>query len=262
MCSSDGSCCIRRSILKRAEVAERTLLECVAGPTAQASILHSAAAEPSMDSSIRSTLWGAFAVLVVLIVSGLALTMGILHLADRQEYRIVEGSAPLIDKVYAMNDDILTMISAARGYSLSGQTQFQQQYDEAVRDFNKSADNAAQLATDQRDLQSIAVMRKNFTDINQLTKREMDAAHDGRTSDANDSMLKASQVYRSAPDLAGAMADAHERDERRDLQHITGMRNGLTLLMVIVSAIIILPSAYLIWRIQQSLLSSIGRQVR
>ena len=35
-----------------------------------------------MDSSIRSTLWGAFAVLVVLIAAGLALTMGILHVAN------------------------------------------------------------------------------------------------------------------------------------------------------------------------------------
>ena len=58
------------------------------------------------------------------------------------------------------------------------------------------------------------------------------------------------------------MADEHERDERRELQRITGMRAGLTLLMVIVSAIIIILAAYLIWRIQQSLLASIGRQVR
>src|SRR5437763_2906284 len=132
-----------------------------------------------MDSSIRSTLWGAFTVLVVLIAAGLALTMGILHLANRQEYRIVEGSAPLIDKVYAMNDDILTMMSAARGFSLSGQTQFQQQYDEAVRDFKKSAANADQLATDSGDRQKIAAMRKNFTDINQITLREMEAMRDG-----------------------------------------------------------------------------------
>ena len=49
-----------------------------------------------MDSSIRSTLWRAFAVLVVLIVAGLALTMGILDLSKRQEYRTVEGSGSLL----------------------------------------------------------------------------------------------------------------------------------------------------------------------
>jgi len=231
-------------------------------PSSTASILHLAAPEPSMDSSIRSTLWGAFTVLVVLIASGLALTVGVMHLANRQEDRIVEGSLPLLDKVYAMNDDTLTIMSAARGYSLTQQTQFQQQYDEAVRDFKKSSADAAQIATDLRDLQSIGAMRKNFSVINALTQSEMDAARDGSVVNANKYMSEASRVYRSTPDLAGAMADAHERDERRELQRITGMRAELTLLMVVVSAIIIILAAYLIWRIQQSLLASIGRQVR
>ena len=215
-----------------------------------------------MDSSIRSTLWGAFTVLVVLIAAGLALTTGILHLANRQEYRIVEGSAPLLDSVYAMNDDTLTIMSAASGYSLTHETQFQQQYEEAIRDFNRSAKTATQIAADPNDLQRIAAMRKNFIEISQLTQRQMEAARDGRNLNANEFMLEASRLHRSAPDLAGDMADVHERDERRELQRITSMRAGLTLLMVIVSAIIIILAAYLIWRIQQSLLASIGKQVR
>src|SRR5712672_3161245 len=101
-----------------------------------------------MDSSIRRTLWSAFAAQVILIAAGLALTIGILHLANRQEYRIVEGSAPLLDAVYAMNDDTITIMSAARGYALTQQTQFLQQYDEAIRDFRKSAANADHLAID------------------------------------------------------------------------------------------------------------------
>jgi len=215
-----------------------------------------------MDSSIRSTLWGAFAVLVVLIASGLALTMGIMHIANKQENRIVEGSAPLLDSVYAMNDDTLTLMSAARGYSLTRETQFQQQYDEAIRDFKKSSDKAAHVVTDLGDLQKIAAMRKNFTEIRQLTERQMDATRDDRNDNAKEYMVEASRIHRLAPDFAGAMADEHERDEHRELQRITSMRGGLTLLMVIVSAIIIVLAAYLIWRIQQSLLSSIGRQVR
>src|SRR3977135_304902 len=111
-----------------------------------------------MDSSIRRTLWSAFAALVVLIAAGLALTVGILHLANRQDYRIVEGSAPLLDAVYAMNDDTLTIMSAARGFALTHETQFQQQYDEAIRDFRKSSIKAAQLATDAHDAQLVAAM--------------------------------------------------------------------------------------------------------
>jgi PAS domain S-box-containing protein len=215
-----------------------------------------------MDSSIRSTLWGAFAVLVVLIASGLALTIGLLHRANRQEYRIVEGSVPLLDAVNAMNSDTLTIMSAARGYALTRQTQFQQQYDEAVRDFRKASANAAQLATDARDAQRVGDMHKNFNAIRQLTDKEMDAVREGRDGNASEYMVEASAVHRSVPDFVGTMADEHERDERRELERIAGLRTALTLLMVIVSAVVIALAAYLIWRIQTSLMASIDRQAK
>ncbi len=215
-----------------------------------------------MDSSIRSTLWSAFAVLVVLIIAGLALTIGILHLSNRQESRIVEGSTPLLDAIYAMNDDTLMIMSAARGYALTRQTQFLQQYDEAIRDFKKAAANASQLANDPHDAQIVASMRKNFNEVKLLTDQEMTSLREDRDANANEYMVEASKLYRAAPDYAGTMADEHEREERHDLARIGSMRTGLTLLMVIVSAIIIVLAAYLIWRIQQSLIASINRQVK
>jgi PAS domain S-box-containing protein len=215
-----------------------------------------------MDSSIQKTLWSAFAVLVVLISAGLGLTIGILHLANRQESRIVEGSAPLLDAVYAMNDDTLTLMSAARGFALTHQTQFQQQYDEAIRDFRKSSMSAAELATDAHDSQLVSKMHSNFNEVKGLTDQEMAAIREGRDANANEFMVAAAQLHRAAPDLAGTLADEHELEERHDLERVTGLRAGLTLLMVIVSAVIILIAAYLIWRIQQSLIASINRQVR
>ncbi len=215
-----------------------------------------------MDSSIRGTLWSAFAVLVVLIIAGVALTIGILHLSDRQESRIVEGSTPLLDAIYAMNDDTLMIMSAARGYALTRQTQFLQQYDEAIRDFRKAAANASQLATDPHDAQIVASMRKNFNEVKLLTDQEVTALREDRDANANEYMVEASKVYRAAPDYAGTMADEHQREERHDLARIGSMRTSLTLLMVIVSAVIIVLAAYLIWRIQQSLIASINRQVK
>jgi PAS domain S-box-containing protein len=215
-----------------------------------------------MDSSIRRTLWSAFAVLVILVAAGVALTIGILHLANRQESRIVEGSTPLLDAVYAMNDDTLMIMSAARGFALTRQTQFLQQYDEAIRDFRKVAAKAAQLATDPHDAQIVASMRKNFNEVKLLTDQEIVALREDREGNANEFMVEASKIYRAVPDYAGTMADEHEREERHDLQRISSMRSGLTLLMVIVSAIVIVLAAYLIWRIQQSLIASINRQVK
>lgn len=215
-----------------------------------------------MDSSIRSTLWSAFVVLAVLIAAGLALTIGILHLSNLQEYRIVEGSGPLLEAVHAMNDDALAIMGSARGYALTRQTQFQQQYDEAVRDFSKASVNALQLAKEPRDAQRIAAMRQHFNELKQFTDQEMASVREGRDGNANEFMVEASSAHRSTPDYAGTMTDEHAREERADFQRITGMRTGLTLLMVIVSAIVVGIAAYLIWRIQQSLGDSIDRQVR
>src|SRR5262245_61203491 len=103
-----------------------------------------------MDSSIRTTLWVAYAALILLVIAGLAVTVGILQSANRQDYRVVEGSAPLLNAVNGMDNDAMTVISAARGYSLTGESAYLVQYDDAVRDFEKSAAAAVRLATDPR----------------------------------------------------------------------------------------------------------------
>ncbi|MEA2236972.1 MAG: hypothetical protein QOC81_1696 [Thermoanaerobaculia bacterium] len=215
-----------------------------------------------MDSPIRKTLWSAFGVLVVLIVAGLALTVGTLHLSDGQEYRIVEGSGPLLDAVRSMNEDTLTIMGAARGYALTRQTQFQQQYDEAVRDFSKAYANALHLAADPRDADRVGKMRKHFNEVKQFTDREMAAASEGRDLNANEYMVAASEAHRAAPDYAGTMADEHVREDRAEHQRITSTRAGLTLLMVVIGVVVIALAAYLIWRIQRSLIASVDRQVR
>jgi PAS domain S-box-containing protein len=215
-----------------------------------------------MDSPIRSTLWSAFGVLVVLIVAGLALTVGMLRLSNGQEYRIVEGSGPLLDAVRSMNEDTLTIMGAARGYALTRQTQFQQQYDEAVRDFSKAHANALHLASDPRDADRVGKMRKHFNEVKQYTDQEMAAAREGRDGNANEYMVAASEAHRSAPDYAGTMADEHVREDRAEHQRITSTRAGLTLLMVIIGVVVIAIAAYLIWRIQRSLIVSVDRQVR
>ncbi len=54
---------------------------------------------------------------------------------------------------------------------------------------------------------------------------------------------------------------ATKSGEKMDSPIITGMRSNLTLLMVIVSVVVIAVAAFLIWRIQQSLMASVDRQV-
>ncbi|HUJ13832.1 MAG TPA: ATP-binding protein [Thermoanaerobaculia bacterium] len=215
-----------------------------------------------MDSTIRRTLWGAFAVLSLLVVIGLAITVLILQSGKRQEYRIVHTSEPFLDAVQEMDKDVVLMLGATRGYLLTQQTQFLEQYDDAVRDFDKQAVTATQLATSPQDAQLVGEFRHHFADIKSLSDQQIELTKDGRPSNANEYMLEAARLRRSAPDYVGTLTDTHRRQEDNQLDQITSLRQALTLLMVVVSIVIVLLGAYTMWRIEQSLRQSIAREVR
>ena len=215
-----------------------------------------------MESSIRRTLWGAFVALTVLVAVGLTVTVVVLQMAKRQEYRIVHASEPLLDAVQSMDQAIVAMLSASRGYLLTQQTQFLQQYDDSVREFEKQSATATQLATSPRDGQLVSQLRRHFADIRGLIDRAIALAREGNSANANEFMLEAARIRRSTPDYAGTMSDEHHRSQSKQLDQMTGTRQGLTMLMVIGSLVFVGIAAYTVWRIERSLDGSINRQIR
>jgi PAS domain S-box-containing protein len=216
----------------------------------------------AMDSTIRRILWGAFAVLTLLVAIGLALTIGTLQIGKRQEYGIVHGSEPLLDAVQQMDRDVVSMLGAARGFLLTQQTQFLQQYDDAVRDFEKQSVAAVQLASSPKDTRLVWQLRRHFADIKGLTDQQIELMKEGKAANANEYLLEAARIRRSTPDFAGTLADQHRRQQDIQLEQVTGLRQALTLVMVIVSIVVIVIGGYAVWRIEQSLLGSIAREVR
>ena len=215
-----------------------------------------------MDSSIRTTLWGAYIALILLVIAGLAVTVAILQSANRQDFRVIEASAPLLKVVNSMDDDTTSIISAARGYALTNQSAFIAQYDDAVRDFEKSAAAAVRLATEPRDAQLVSALRRHFIEIKQLTDRQIELVRDGKLANANEVTVEVARIHRSTPDYGGVMVDEHEQRNRDELARITGTRNAMTMLTVLIGVAVILIAAYLVTRVQQSLSTSIARQVR
>lgn len=208
-------------------------------------------------------LWSAFAALAILVVVGLALNITILQSQRRQEYRIVQSAAPLVEAVNEMDDDAGRIVSAARGFSLSHQTQFLQQYDDAVRDFEKNAQTANQLAVpDPRDARTVSELRRHFIEIRKLTDRQIGLTTGEHPADAQAVMLRIAEVRRSAPDYAGTLADSHRRQQAADLERLSVNRQWLILLLVIASVGIVVSAAYAITRIEHSLRGSIEREVR
>jgi len=216
-----------------------------------------------VDSSIRRTLWGAFAALATLALIGLALTLTVLQSGKRQEYRIVHGSEPLLDAVNNMDEDTDMLLSAARGFDQTRNPQFQQQYDDAVRDFEKANASALQLATDPHDVQLIGDQRRHFVDMKARTQAEMQIAQQqGRLPEATQMMLETARLHRSARDFSGTLLDEHRRRQAAELDRMTSMRLGFSMLMVGVTLIILIVAAYTVWRIEQSLKNSIARQIQ
>ncbi|MDQ6800919.1 MAG: ATP-binding protein [Acidobacteriota bacterium] len=215
-----------------------------------------------MDSTIRRTLWGAFFVLTLLVAIGLGLTVTVLQIGRRQESSIVHGSEPLLDAVGKMDEDVRAILGAARGFLLTQQSQFLQQYDDAVKDFAKQSTKANQLATSPQDIQVVSQLTKHFADVKGLTDQQIVLAREGRGANANEYMLEAARIRRAMPDLAGTLADQRRRQQDADLERIASLRQSLTLLMVVVTMVIIALGGYTVWRIEQSLRQSINREVR
>src|ERR1700720_1711369 len=160
-----------------------------------------------MDSTIRRTLLGAFAVLTLLVAIGLVLTLVILQTGKRQEFRIVHTSEPFLDAVQQMDEDVVAMLAAGRGFLLTKQSQFLQQYDESVRDFDKQSITATQLASPPQDSRLVPSFRHHFADLKGLTDQQIELTKEEKPANANEYMLEAARMRRSAPDFYGTLAE-------------------------------------------------------
>src|SRR5205823_8864538 len=199
-----------------------------------------------MVGSIRKLLWGAFFALVALIAIALAVNFGILNAERRQEYRLVQGTEPLLDAVLTMDDSLDTIVSAARGFVLTGETQFIQQHDDAVRQFNKNKDSAAQQATDPTDAAAISAFAKLFQDVESLTRAQIELKRAGKP--VGDEVLEVARERRKAPDYAGLIVDRHRREQAREQQSQGALRQSLMLSLVIASVLVLVAAAFAISR--------------
>jgi signal transduction histidine kinase/CHASE3 domain sensor protein len=207
-------------------------------------------------------IWGAFWGLSLLIVAGVALTLTVLRMEQRQEYVIVQESRPLLDAVRTMDDALNTMISGARGYLLTSQTQFIQQYDDAVRDFDKAESQAMELARDPRDRKFVLEFRRHQQQVKLLTDRELVLQRSDHGRAAVDLMLETASLRRAAPDYAGLISDRVRSEQAAALDRIASARQWVMMLMVFFGIVIIAVAAVAGTRLEQLLNESITRQVR
>lgn len=207
-------------------------------------------------------LWAAFAALALFVAFGVGLTTAVLQLEKRQEYAVVQESRPLLDSAHQMDEGIVQAISSSRAYLLTRQSQFIDQYETAVRNFETAATNAAQFAEDPRDQQLVASLRREFSEIRRLTDSQINLAKEEKADNAREFMLETSRLRRSSPDYAAMIADRHRIAEGRNLGDMDNFRQWVIVSIILLAIALVAAAAVVVWRIEAALSGSIRRQIR
>ena len=215
-----------------------------------------------MSKSIRRMLWGAFAAVALFAAAGVAVTTAILQLEKQQEFRVIDESRPLLDGVRQMDEELMAMVSAARGYVLSRETQFNESYDQAARSFEKHQALVAEVARDPRDREIVTALGNHYQELKRLMDTQMALARENRTDNAREFVLETARVRRAAPDFAGLIIDHHRNAENLYRTRMDNFRQWVMVGAVLVAIMIIAGAAIAVWRIEQALHGSIARQIR
>lgn len=215
-----------------------------------------------MSTSIRRMLWAAFAALALFVAFGVGLTTAVLQLEKRQEYAVVQESRPLLDSARVMDESIVQTISSARGYLLTHESQFIDQYETAVRNFETAATLASQSAAEPRDQQLIESLRREFSEVRRLTDQQLVYAKDGKLDNALEFMLETSRLRRSSPDFAAMLVDKHRIAEQRSLSDMENFRQWVIVAIILTAIALVAAAAVVVWRIEQALTGSIRLQIR
>ncbi|MGZ8709444.1 MAG: PAS domain-containing protein, partial [Thermoanaerobaculia bacterium] len=197
-------------------------------------------------------LWGAFIGLAILTMAGVAATISVLQIEQRQQF--AAEWRPLLDTVRVMDESLATMISAARGYVITGETAFKQQYDDASRNFDTAASRARELANLQYSGQVEALIRHQ-KDVKELTDAQIETRNEQTVDDV-------ASLRRRTDDYAELIADRVRADQRDALERISNLRQWLMMGMVVLGVVIIGLAAVAVARIQDRLGESLIRQVR
>jgi len=211
-----------------------------------------------MVVSIRRLLWGAFAALVVLVIVGLTVNVLVLNAERRQEYVLLTDD--VLDRVGAMDDDIDTMVAASRGYQLTRDSRFEEQYDNAWHDFEHAAGAAEFTASDPRDLNALKLFTNSYRELKNLTDQQIKEKKADVVSPKN--VVDTGTARRKAHDRADAIIDIHRRDRARALDALGSTRQAILVMLLVASILVLGAAAYAITRIESSMTESITRQVR
>ena len=207
-------------------------------------------------------LWGSFAGLALLVAAGVAFTITVLRMVQRQQFEVVQQSRPLMDAVRDMDEAEETMASASRGYILNGQTAFLQQYGDAARAFDKADSQAETNAVTKDDRDQVAEFKAYHQQVKTLMDEQIALYKADEVGKAKDKMQEVAEKRRGAPDFAGLIVDRIRARQGQADERIGTTRQWLMMAVVFFGVGIIVATGMATWRVEQTLRESISRQGR
>ncbi|HEX9982918.1 MAG TPA: ATP-binding protein [Thermoanaerobaculia bacterium] len=215
-----------------------------------------------MSPSIRKMLWGAFAGLALLVAAGVALTIIVLQMERQHEQDMARSTRPLLDAVRLMDEHLTQMVSASRGLLLTGQGEFEQQFDDSSRELGTAKARATELASGTEAEQTVREFSAHATDLTGMLVQQNKFYDEGDMPAARKAMEDVAAKRRRAPDYIELISDQQSKREGENLESMTNMRQIVTSVMILVALVMIALGALAVWRIEQLLVESITRQVR
>lgn len=218
--------------------------------------------EIQMNNSIRRTLWAVFGAIFVFIILATTLNIYVLHTERQQQRRVGQVYEPLLESIMAMDSSISAMLAAARAYTMTGRTEFLAEYEQAIKNHEKTAQAAFQLARQERDGAIVEAMTEHFQELKQLSDEQIESYDQKIPGRATEKMLEAAKKRRSAYDFAGVFIEREGIERSAQREELDNLRIFQTILLIVLSVGILLMAGFLILRIERSLQSGIDRQIR
>ncbi|HEX7155115.1 MAG TPA: ATP-binding protein [Thermoanaerobaculia bacterium] len=215
-----------------------------------------------MSPSIRKMLWGAFAALALLVAAGVALTIVVLQMERQHETQLTKSSRPLLDAVRLMDAQLTEMVASSRGYFITSESQFEQQFDDAKREYETALERAKELAARTPAEEHLREFELHGTDLIARLAKQNQYRKENDEPAAKEISSEVAAKRRQAPDYIERIATPVLAQEAERLEAMTTMRQWVITMMVLVALLMIGLGAVAVWRIEQLLGESITRQVR
>jgi PAS domain S-box-containing protein len=206
-------------------------------------------------------IWGAFIGVAVLTAASVTLTITVLQMEQRNEFQIVR-SRPLFDAVRKMDESLSMMVSATRGYHITKEGSFLQQYDDAIRVFETKRALAGPQVRNQRDQQTLDDLSGHYKELKALTDEQIRLVKAGKKDEAEDLMLVTTRMRAAAPDYEDLFTERLRADQATRFERIGSVRQWVMMAMVFLGLALIVVAALVATRIEAQLLKSLNRQVR